>query len=113
MTHRLEKLNSLIQQELSKIIARELEWPDGYLVAITEVEISEDLKQAKVFVSVLPSTGNNSALRLLNQKARNLQKLLNKKLIMHSVPHIKFFPDTGQSKVEQLENLLDKISNAQ
>ena len=56
MTHRIERVNSLIRQEISELLQREVKDPRlGNLVAITDVSTSLDLRYAKVFVSRIGS----------------------------------------------------------
>jgi len=50
---RLERVNQLIKEEISTLVQRELKDPRLGFVTITEVDVTPDLKQAKVFVSVL------------------------------------------------------------
>ena len=50
---RLDRVNQLIKEEVSTLLQRELKDPRLGFVTVTEVEISKDLRQAKVFVSVL------------------------------------------------------------
>ena len=54
MSRRLERVNELLRQELSQLVARELNDPRiPLLVAITRVEASADLQYARVHVSVM------------------------------------------------------------
>ena len=53
MTHRSEKVEQFIKEELSLIIQREVRDPRIGFVSITDVEVSVDLRHARVFVSVL------------------------------------------------------------
>ncbi len=108
MSFRLERINSLIQQELSKIIIREVEVPDNSLITITEVETTADLKQAKVWISIFPFQEAKRILRLLNKKINHIQSLLNRKLVMRPLPKIKFVLDISQDRVEKIEKLLNK-----
>lgn len=50
---RVERLNQLLREELSRLVRRELEDPRVEMVTITDVEISGDLRHAKVFVRTL------------------------------------------------------------
>ena len=50
---RIEKLNNLLKEELSKIIVRDMDFPADTLVTITRVDISPNVKYAAVFVSIL------------------------------------------------------------
>ncbi len=52
MAHRIERVNSLIRQEISRLLERHVKDPRlGNFVAVTEVSTSADMKYAKVFVS--------------------------------------------------------------
>lgn len=87
--HRKEKIRSLIQEELSKIIERELEF-DKAIVTITAVEISQDLLQAKIGVGVFPDEKAIEIFELLDKKRRNFQHQLLKKLNLKPMPRLKF-----------------------
>ena len=51
MVHRIERVNSLIRQEISQLLQRQVKDPRlGNLISVTEVSTSADLKFAKVFV---------------------------------------------------------------
>lgn len=110
MSFRIERINSLIQQELSKIIIREIEIPEGSLATITEVETSADLAQAKVWLSIFPTESSKKIFHSLNKKIGYFQGLLIRKLVMKPVPKIKFVLDTGETRADQVEKLLDQIS---
>ena len=54
MSHRIERVNQLIRQEISELLRREVKDPRlGGLISITEVDTSVDLKYARVYVSCL------------------------------------------------------------
>jgi ribosome-binding factor A len=56
MKHRLLRVNEMLKRELSGLIAREMNFEQG-LVSINQVDVTSDLKNAHVFVSVLGATG--------------------------------------------------------
>ena len=54
MSRRLQRLNTLLRQELADLIRTELRDPRlADIVSITRVDISPDLKNAKIYASVL------------------------------------------------------------
>ena len=54
MPHRIERVNSLIRQEISELLRREVKDPRlGNFIAVTEVDTSRDLKHAHIYVSYL------------------------------------------------------------
>ena len=52
MGKRLERVNELLRREISAVVQRDFEWKNA-LVTITDVDVTQDLKEAKVFVSIL------------------------------------------------------------
>ena len=69
MNHRPERVQSLIQEELSKIVVREIEFPEGALATITSVEVEKKLEWAKVLVSVIPSSVAAKVMQSLTKSA--------------------------------------------
>lgn len=105
MKYRKERLSNLIEEELAKIIARELEF-DGALVTITGVELSEDSDFADVKFSVLPSTKVKEVTDVFKKNAGNLQHILIRKLSMRTIPYIRFEYDPGLEKAQKVEKIL-------
>lgn len=87
--YRREKISSLIQEELGKIIERDLEF-DGAMVTITTVEISDDLAQAKVRFSIFPKEKEPETFQVLEEKRKHLQFKLVRKLNIKPMPTLKF-----------------------
>lgn len=73
---RSERVGSVIQQELSKIIVRDIELPGG-LVTVVAVIVDKKLEHARVHVSVIPASSEAHALRVLNMKIGEFQHELN------------------------------------
>lgn len=109
MSKRIQRVNQLIKQELGKIISREIVFPQGTLVTITEVDTSVDLECVKIKISIMPEGKQKQILDVLQKNIYHLQKLLDKKLVMRYVPQIRFEIDKTQEKVERIEELLKKI----
>jgi ribosome-binding factor A len=92
MSRRIERVNELIRHELSDLLLRELRDPrlDG-LISITRVEVSPDLYNARVSVSVMSETASPAdALKALNAAAGFLHKELVHRLDMRRVPFLTF-----------------------
>ncbi len=126
MKHRQERLASLIQEELNKLISKNIEFSDC-LVTITNVEIDNKLSRAVVGFSVFSPcegcpmkclTGEASqknnferTLKILDKNRSHLQYLLMKKINIKPMPQITFRADYGPEKAAEIEKLLleDKI----
>ncbi len=106
---RLTRVGELIRHELGELIHREVEFAQGVLVTVTGVVTSPDLEHAKVFVSVLPSKDREGAMAALNASIRNLQHLLNRRLVIKPVPKLRFVLDDAVDRTTRVERLLDTI----
>ena len=107
MTRRLDRVCVLLRQELSLLISSELHDPRlSSVVSITQVKISSDLKQAKVYVSVLGDDDDKQlSLKALKSAAGYLQKELRDSLpSFRSMPRLNFFIDES---IEQGSRVLE------
>ncbi len=106
---RIEKVNSLIQQELGALILKEIDIFPGILLTITRVECSNNMFQSKVFISVMPEDKFDDVLSLLGRHIWSLQQMLNKKMKMRPVPRIEFMKETKTKEAGRIDELLMKI----
>ncbi|MEW6407284.1 MAG: 30S ribosome-binding factor RbfA [Patescibacteria group bacterium] len=111
MSYRIEKLNSLIKEELAKIIEREIEFSRDVLVTVTKVETSIDTTHARAWISVLPENKSSEVLKKLQRTIGVMQGLLNKKLIMRYVPKISFKIDKTAAKIDKFEKIAKEIES--
>lgn len=106
---RIEKLNMLLLEELSKIIDREIEFSDGALVTVTRVSVSSDCNFADVFFSVLGKGREQKTLAILQKNVYAVQRLLRKAVRMRPVPKIRFLIDEAEMRREGVERSLAEI----
>ena len=106
---RIEKVNSLIQQELGALILKEIDIFPGILLTITRVECSNNMFQSKVYISVMPEDKFDEVLSLLERHIWSLQQMLNKKMKMRPVPRIEFLKETKTKEAGRIDELLMKI----
>ncbi len=111
MSNRIQRVNSLIKNELSQILLKEIDFPKDILVTITWVEVSRNLNQAKVYISVIPKEQFDRIFKVLNKGIYNLQQKLNKRLKMRPIPRIKFVKEEKVVEAARIEELLEEIKN--
>ena len=91
MKHRLERINEVIRRELSEIISREINFSAQTLVTLHAVDITPDLRQCHVFVSVIGKSEQKA--RVLAELAEHrgmLQRELAKRVVLKYTPHLNF-----------------------
>lgn len=105
-----KKVNSLLEQEISKIILRDFYFSDT-LVTLTHVDSSANLIEAKVYISVYPDEKIEKIIEVLNKGVYSVQQKINKLLKMRPIPKIKFVKDKEFIEASRVEELLEKLKN--
>ena len=105
MSFRKQQLNSLIRNEVTRAMQREVDFPMGALVSVTEVRVSNDLNYADVMISVFPSNKKGGALKSLNAKRAEIQTILFKKMNIATLPKLRFNYDPGVEKSANIEKI--------
>lgn len=100
------RMGSVIKKELSDLLMREVELPEGALATISGIEITRDLSQAEVGVSVIPAEKEEETLKILSKNQGRLQRLLNRKLNFRPMPRINFVLDLGLANAAKVEKIL-------
>ena len=99
---RIDQINQLLLVQLGKLINQEAKL-EGGLITISYVDCSQDLKTAKVAVSVFPDNLYGTALTLLRKKAKVFSKNLQKRLKLKFIPRINWVIDSTEKEAAELE----------
>ena len=107
---RLDRVNQLIKEEISTLLQRELKDPRLGFVTVTQVETSKDLRQAKVFVSVLGDERQWTASMAALASARGfVHNWLRQHLDLRVTPDIEFRADRSMEHAARIQSLLKKV----
>lgn len=107
---RVEKIQELIKQETSEIIMRELKDPRIGFVTVTEVDVSSDLRNAKLYVSILGSDKQiEETWKGLNSSLGFIRREIAHRIRLKFIPDIKFLMDTSLEYSAHIQELLIKV----
>ncbi len=111
MAHRIERVNSLIRQEISELLQRQVKDPRlGNFVTVTEVVTSADLKYAKVFVSRIGNPEEKQeVLSVLASASGFFRRELAKRLKLRYTPELSFHWDDSIERGDRIQQLIDKV----
>ena len=110
MKHRMLRVNEVVKRELSNIITRELSF-ESALVSVNQVEVTPDLKNAHVFVSVLGSESPESVMSKLETHRAALQAELARRVTMKFTPHLLFHLDESIARGSRIIEILHEIES--
>ncbi len=109
---RLQQLSEVLRGFVADFFERELEFPKGALVSVSEVNISSDLAEARVGVSVFPISSGDDCLQVVRTSAFELQKHVGSKLTAYRIPKLTFYLDERLEKADRIERLLDTVGDS-
>lgn len=107
-TRRLDKVNELMKREIGTFVQKEFEWP-GTIVSILEVDITEDLKEGRVWVGVVGKMAPAQVIEKLMRHRGVIQNAVCKRVILRCTPRLTFKYDDSAKRGVDLVNLLDDI----
>lgn len=112
MAHRIERVNSLIRQEISELLRRQVKDPRlGTFITVTEVRATADLKYAKVFVSCIGSEEEKQeALYALASASGFFRRELALRLKLRRIPELSFRWDDSLERGDYLLQLIDEVA---
>ena len=110
MSRRVDRINGLLREEISRLLSREIKDPRlSGLLTITQVRTSSDLRNAKVYLSVLGNDeANTTALQGIQSAATFLRKQLRERLRLKYVPFLTFEIDDSMETSDHIFRLMDQ-----
>lgn len=116
MSNRLTRVNELLKREIAEDIMR-MQAPGLSMtsVTVTRVDISQDLREAQVYVSVFNETDETATeiVRYLNKKRADIQKLVARRVKLKYTPKLYFRGDTSLEEGDHVLNLLADLEESQ
>lgn len=99
-----------IQHHMSDLIQRELKDPRIGFVTVTRVEVSQDLKYARIYVSVLGTPEEQKKTMAALESGRGfIRREIGQRLDLRSVPEIQFRLDTSAEYSDRINRLLNEL----
>jgi ribosome-binding factor A len=107
MSRRLDRVNELLRREIGQVIQKDYEW-HGKLVTVSAVEVTQDLKEGKVWTSVLGGAAS-PVIDKLNRDHGSIQSKVMKRVVLKSTPVLRFHHDASAIRGVGLVNLLEEV----
>jgi ribosome-binding factor A len=108
---RQSKVSKLLQKELAEIFrANSKTLFNDAFISVTVVRISSDLSSAKIYISIMTTTGANTVFNLVNEKKQHIRKLLGNIIgkQVRVVPEVTFFIDDSYDYAKKIDALFNK-----
>jgi ribosome-binding factor A len=113
MSHRTVRINELVQRELSDILRKRYQ-AEAVTITITEVRVAPDLRDARVFVSVVGGSDEEAELKLrwLRKQSAAIRAELSRRIVLKYLPKLEYRLDKSIVRSTRVLGLLDAIGPA-
>ena len=109
---RPERLAESLREEIGEVVDFELDDPRVEMVTVTEVKVSDDLRDAKVYVLIEGSDSEvKAALKALQHAAQFVRQQVAMNLSMRFAPHLHFVRDSAEENASRINAILTDLTN--
>jgi ribosome-binding factor A len=109
---RPERLAETLREEIAEVVGFELDDPRVEMVTVTEVKVSEDLRDAKVYVLIDGDEDEiKSALKALQNAATFVRQQVAMNLSMRFAPHLHFVRDSAEENASRVSSILSDLTS--
>lgn len=110
MSVKIDRLNNMFVEEISKIIHDEVKDKDIGFVTITDARVTNDLSFAKIYFTTLDED-HKKVLNSLNKASGFIRSLLCDRVQIRKMPEIHFVYDESIEYGKKIEDIIDRINN--
>lgn len=109
---RSQRLSILLREEVADIVLHKLKDPRIGFITVTDVELSADLRIAKVFISVLKEQDRELTLQILNDAKGFVRNEIAKRLRIKIIPTFEFVYDDSIDRGFKIDKILKEIKES-
>ncbi len=111
-SRREQRLGSEIRKVVYEIITAKLMLTDGVMFTITDVDVSPDIKHAKVYISIYTNDAEKKAkvFERIVKSASEIRKELSQMMRTRTVPLLHFYEDGSSSYGEKIDRIISTFT---
>jgi ribosome-binding factor A len=110
---RSQRVSDLLRKEIADIIMYKLKDPRIGFITVTGVDVTDDIKIARIYVSILKDEERKTTIEILNSAKSFMRSELSKRLRMKFIPSIEFRLDTSIEYGNKIERLLKEAGEGE
>lgn len=109
---RSRRMAEQIRRELDEVIREDVDDPRVGSVTLSEVQVSRDLGQAEIYISVLGAEAEEvrACVEVLNQAHGFLRSRVARKIRVKRMPQLRFVHDTAFDRAARLSAIIDEVA---
>ncbi|HET7152763.1 MAG TPA: 30S ribosome-binding factor RbfA [Candidatus Kapabacteria bacterium] len=109
MSLRTERVGGEIKKIVSAVISRDHSDISDGLMTVTDVDVSPDLRNAKIYISILGGKASHEkTIRQLNDRMHQIRGELGHEIHLRYIPELQFFIDESSAHAARISELLNE-----
>jgi ribosome-binding factor A len=110
---RVQRVRELLKRQLGEILRRELPLVNGVMMTVNDVDISNDLQSATVYVGIIGRAGQiKEGMELLQKERKRIQGLVGRAVVLKYTPQLRFVLDDSIVRGNRVLEILDEIERS-
>jgi ribosome-binding factor A len=106
---RSERVGELLTEVIAEVLREEIRDPRVSAVTITAAKVTKDLRQARIYFSILGGGNKDAVLAGLKSALGFIRSKISKRLNLRFVPTIEFLYDESVDQAERIDKLLKQV----
>ncbi len=114
--NRADRVRKALMREVSDVIAHEIKDPAlvNQLISVTDIDLSPDLRHAKVFVSIMGETEQKQEiLKILQEAQPRIRSVVGQRVRLRYTPEIEIRYDESLERGSRVTQLLNQIARGE
>lgn len=110
LTHRVERIQEQVREEVSQMLATEVRDPGVGLVTVTRTKVTGDLSLARVYWTIFGDANERKKTQKALERATGfVRHLLAERLSLRRSPEVKFIYDEAVAAQQRVEEIIQEI----
>ena len=110
LSHRVERIQEQVREEVSQMLATEVRDPGVGLVTVTRAKVTADLSLARIYWTILGDAAERKkTAKALERAAPYVRHLLSERLTLRRSPEVKFIFDESVAAQDRIEQIIQEI----
>jgi ribosome-binding factor A len=110
LTHRVERIQEQVREEVSQMLATEVRDPGVGLVTVTRTKVTGDLSLARVYWTIIGDAEElKKTQKALERATPFVRRLLSERLSLRRSPEVKFIYDQSVAAQDRIEQIIQEI----
>ena len=110
---RHQRVRELLKRQIGEVIRREISISQAGLISVNDVEVSGDLKNATVFVSVFGTADQQRrGVAILRRQGKRIQGLVARSVVLKYTPHLRFLADESIERGNRVLQIIEELERS-